>query len=80
MNFSPEMLNSFKNMINPQMVRQMGNKVNGMSDDQLKSFLVSMGKLLFVKILKLNRNGSYFPASLSRHDGKYEKYVRQRYR
>lgn len=43
MNFSPEMLNSFKNMINPQMVRDMGDKVNGMSDDQLRAFLVSMG-------------------------------------
>ncbi len=43
MNFSPEMLNSFKSMINPQMVRDMGDKVNVMSDDQLKAFLTSMG-------------------------------------
>jgi hypothetical protein len=46
MNFSPEMLNSFKNMINPQMVRGMGDKVNGMSDDQLGAFLSSMGNFL----------------------------------
>lgn len=43
MNFSPEMLNSFKNMINPDMIRSMGDKVNGMSDDQLRTFLTSMG-------------------------------------
>lgn len=46
MNFSPEILNSFKNMINPQMVRDMGDKVNGMSDEQLRAFLVSMGIIL----------------------------------
>jgi hypothetical protein len=46
MNFSPEMLNSFKNMINPQMVRDMGDKVNVMSDEQLGTFLVSMGIIL----------------------------------
>jgi len=44
MNFNPEMLNNFKDMINPEMMRNMGQKINNMNDDQLKSMLSSMGK------------------------------------
>ena len=44
MNFNPGMMNGFKDMINPEMMRTMGAKVNNMNDDQLKSMLASMGK------------------------------------
>lgn len=44
MNFNPEMMNSFKDMINPEMMRNMGQKINTMNDDQLKAMLISMGK------------------------------------
>jgi len=71
MNFSPEMLNGFKNMINPDMIRSMGDNVNGMSDDQLRTFLASMGNLTICK----KRNGSYFSANISKYVFKYEKHV-----
>jgi len=37
--FNPEMLK----FMNPQMMRQSAEMINNMSDDQLKSYLVSMG-------------------------------------
>lgn len=61
MNFNPEMFNNFKHMINPQMMREMGNNINSMSDEQLKVLLNSMGKNIHYKF---SRHGKYYPPNV----------------
>jgi tetratricopeptide (TPR) repeat protein len=43
MNFSPEMFNQMKGMMNPQMMRQAADGIANMNDEQLKTYLNSCG-------------------------------------
>lgn len=43
MNFSPEMMNNFKSMMNPSMMKQAAEGVANMPDDQLRVYLNQMG-------------------------------------
>ena len=47
MNFNPEMFNNFKHLINPHMMRQVGDNIKGMSDEELEAMLKAIGKFIF---------------------------------
>lgn len=42
-NISPEQMSQFQKMITPEMMKGMTSQLSGMTDDQLRSYLLSMG-------------------------------------
>jgi hypothetical protein len=43
MSFSPEMMSTMKNMMNPTMMKQAAEGMSNMSDEQIRMYLTSMG-------------------------------------
>jgi uncharacterized protein YjeT (DUF2065 family) len=56
MNFSPEMFQNMKNMMNPGMMKNMTDMIQNMSDDELRRISAMSGQNLSPEMMRMAAN------------------------